>query len=76
MRRILDDPWWSATIERAISKHGARWTRAQRAAFREQMAWALQTHSRARAVLALARPGLESDLPSRPSDPGPDLNKH
>lgn len=62
MSLLLDDPWFNEKVDRAVAKHGRRWTRRQIAAFRKAIAFTLETHPKARAILALARPDLHHRL--------------
>ena len=58
MSPLLRDPWFVATLDRAIAKHRECLTPRQIHAFRKQMAFTFQTHPKARAILAAARPDL------------------
>lgn len=53
---LLSDPWFAERIDKAVEKYGSGWTAEQIEAFREQMAWTLATHPRARVTVQVGRP--------------------
>lgn len=58
MSLLLQDPWFAATLERALAKHRRHLTPRQIRVFREKLALTFERHPRARAILAAARPEL------------------
>lgn len=58
MNLLLQDPWFIATVDRALAKHRGCLTRRQVKAFRRAMAATFERHPTARAILATERPDL------------------
>jgi hypothetical protein len=65
---LLRDPWFLALLDRAVAAHGRTWAPGQIQAFRRQMAFTLETHPGARALLAAERPDLARRLPVNETD--------
>ncbi len=62
MSLLRDDPWLKEKVDKAIARYGRSWTKTQIEAFRNAIAFTMETHPRARALLSLARPDLHRRL--------------
>lgn len=65
MSLLLEDPWFAATLDRALAEHSVHLTDRQIRSFREKLAFVFETNPWARAVLAAARPELARRVAAR-----------